>query len=161
MRIHIVTAEHFSAPGLILKAFATAEGANAEAAELVNIMLNDSPMNSATSATADDWAGHIEALQDYHGAAHCYVEITETELADSRPLCALHYLNAGDEVNNADLAVWAETPAAAADLWRSYYDAEPEAVPDRIWQLTPHQPHEPGALPWHERGGAELVELEC
>lgn len=162
MRIHIVTAEHFSVPGLILKAFATAEAANMEAAELVRIMRNDSPMERAPlSPTSENWPELLEALQDYHGAAHCYVEITETALdgGASKP-CALHYVNAGDEVNNADLAVWAESPAAAVDLWRAYYDAETGAEPERIWQLTEYQPHEPGALAWNERGGAELVESE-
>jgi hypothetical protein len=82
------------------------------------------------------------------------------KVADARVKCALHYLNAGDEENNADLAVWAESPAEALAIWRRYYDTEPEAEPARMWRLTPHQPHAPGALPWHECGGAELVEWE-
>lgn len=79
MRIHIVTAEHFNVPGLVLKAFATAEAANAEATELVNIMVNDSDME-ADGDEPGDWQAWLARLQDYHGAAHCYVEITETEL---------------------------------------------------------------------------------
>lgn len=94
---------------------------------------------SPCECTACQWRGTVEA---------------------ARVKCALHYINAGDEVNNADLAVWAETPADALELWRRYYDTEPDAEPARMWRLTPLQPHAPGALPWHERGGAELVEWE-
>lgn len=78
MKIYLVTAEHFSVPGLINKPFATMEGATAEAVALANIMLEDS--SRAADATADNWEARMLDLQDYHGAAHCFVEITPADL---------------------------------------------------------------------------------
>lgn len=78
MKIHILTAEHFNVPGLICQAHATAESAAIAAAEIVNIMLNDTKWQPL--AGPDNWQAHVERLQDYHGAQHCYVEIRESEV---------------------------------------------------------------------------------
>ena len=89
MKIHLVTAEHFSVPGLIAKAFLHEADAMAEAAEFVNVMLQDTRKVTASgfdgTATPDQWGMHLELLQDYHGAAHCYVEITELDVAGGVP----------------------------------------------------------------------------
>lgn len=76
--IYIVQAEHFKVPGVVIHAHATLASATAEAVELVNIMLKDSGYKRRTSPTL--WENDVLALQDEHGAAHCYVEIIETPL---------------------------------------------------------------------------------
>jgi ElaB/YqjD/DUF883 family membrane-anchored ribosome-binding protein len=78
MHIHILTAEHFHVPGLITEAHADSSTATLKAVELVNIMLKDS--RRKPTATAKNWRAKVEWLQDFHGAAHCYVEIAEHEL---------------------------------------------------------------------------------
>lgn len=87
MKIHLVTAEHFSVPGLITKAFMQEADAMAEAAELVNIMLKDDGQDP--DADSNQWGIHLELLQDTHGAAHCYVEINEVLVAGPDPIAAL------------------------------------------------------------------------
>lgn len=77
--IHLVTAEHFEVPGLIQKAFASRALADIEAADLVNIMMKDSGWKP--TAKPDAWEKQYDRLQDYHGAAHCYVEVTELPVA--------------------------------------------------------------------------------
>jgi hypothetical protein len=83
MIIHIVTAEHFNVPGLVTEACADVRTAEAKAAELINLMLKDSGRDPV--ATAETWPASLEWLQDYHGAAHCYVDITERELIEPSP----------------------------------------------------------------------------
>lgn len=78
MKIQLVIAEHFSVPGVIIKAFCSLADATNEAVDLTNVMLTDH--GDAPDADADNWQSRIERLQDYHGAAHCYVEIVETDL---------------------------------------------------------------------------------
>jgi len=78
MKIHLLRAEHFSVPGIITKAFATSGAAEDAAMSLVNIMLKDN--GQAQSANASNWRSKVEALQDEHGAAHCYVEIEEVDV---------------------------------------------------------------------------------
>lgn len=82
MKVFILSAEHFSVPGLVLQAHATKASAVAEAVELVKTMLKDCeyPHRFKAGITASNWQDAIEWLQDVHGAAHCYVEIAETEL---------------------------------------------------------------------------------
>ncbi|TIS37522.1 MAG: hypothetical protein E5W95_18085 [Mesorhizobium sp.] len=57
--------------------------ADVEASELVNIMLKDTGWQPLSSPIF--WQHHVERLQDYHGAAHCYVEVTEIEVAGALP----------------------------------------------------------------------------
>jgi hypothetical protein len=78
MNVFVLSAEHFSVPGLILQAHATRASAEAEAVTLVNTMLTDSGWQPLASPI--QWQHHVERLQDAHGAAHCYVEIDEKEL---------------------------------------------------------------------------------
>lgn len=80
MKIFILSAEHFSVPGLILQAHATRESAVAEAIELTETMVGDSPYVEWEAVTDSTWEAIVGKLQDAHGAAHCYVEIAETEL---------------------------------------------------------------------------------
>lgn len=49
----------------------------------------------------------------------------------------LFYVNAGDEINNFDLAVWARDPDDAQAVWREYYamEADDEMQPTRIWRM--------------------------
>lgn len=77
MTIYLVSAEHFSNPGLVLKAFHTMDGANAEAVELTNIMLKD---DGKAPCTLADWQDALEQLQDTHGAQYCYVDITPLDV---------------------------------------------------------------------------------
>ena len=81
MKVHILTAEHFSVPGIITKAFADLAGAEAEAMDLTNLMLADN--GQAKSANASNWRAKVEALQDEHGAEHCYVDIVEIPVRGS------------------------------------------------------------------------------
>jgi hypothetical protein len=81
MKIHLVSAEHFRVPGLRQMAFTTNRAAVSEAVGLVNTMLIDSGHQPLASPL--QWEHHLERLQDEHGAAHCYVEITELEVAGS------------------------------------------------------------------------------
>lgn len=80
MKVFILSAEHFSVPGLILQAHATRESAVAEAIELTETMVGDSPYLEWEAVTDSTWESIVERLQDAHGAAHCYVEIAETDL---------------------------------------------------------------------------------
>jgi len=80
MTIWTVQGEHFSNPGMPLTVHATEDGANARAAELVSIMLKDTGRvrGKPRAAFPSDWAGvPIGWLQDYHGAAHCWVEVSK------------------------------------------------------------------------------------
>lgn len=83
MKIHLLTAEHFSVPGLVTKAFATPQAATAEAVDLTNLMLKDSDWRPL--ATPVQWQHHVERLQDYHGAQYCYVEIAELDVSGETP----------------------------------------------------------------------------
>ena len=84
-KIYLLHAEHFSVPGLVMQASRSRQTAINLAVELTNTMIADH--NQSTGATmapvtTEDWEGAIEQLQDYHGAAHCYVEIGEHDLLD-------------------------------------------------------------------------------
>lgn len=95
MNIFILTAEHFSVPGLTIEAHANATCANASAALLVAKMANDHVAQRRASrkkqgsrartpepsaANAENWLALLEELQDWYGAAHCYVTITTVQL---------------------------------------------------------------------------------
>ncbi|MDQ0510904.1 hypothetical protein QOZ99_001792 [Angulomicrobium amanitiforme] len=77
-------------PGNITKAFADLAGAEAEAMDLTNLMLSDN--GQAKSANASNWRAKVEALQDEHGAAHCYVEIAEHVVVGAVPDPVAHAL---------------------------------------------------------------------
>lgn len=77
-RIYLLLAEHFHTPGVVMSAHASGASARDEAAELVNVMLKDS--GSTSTADASTWERHLATLQEEHGAAHCYVEITRLEV---------------------------------------------------------------------------------
>jgi len=78
MKIYLLEAEHFAVPGRIVKAFDAQSKADAEAAELVNVMLVESGYTHGTNA--ERWQHHIERLQEEYGAQHCYVEISELDV---------------------------------------------------------------------------------
>lgn len=80
MKVFILSAEHFSVPGLILQAHATRESAVAEAIELTETMVGDTPYVEWEAVTDSTWETIVGKLQDAHGAAHCYVEIAEADL---------------------------------------------------------------------------------
>jgi hypothetical protein len=75
MKVYLMIAEHYSIPGIITRVCATRDKAIAEAMECVNIMLRDSGRKPVETETEMDAA--IERLQDEHGAAYCYAEISE------------------------------------------------------------------------------------
>jgi hypothetical protein len=78
MKIQLVIPEHFSVPGVIIKAFVSLADATKECIELTNVMLSDH--GGAADANSETWQDRVAQLQDYHGAAHCYVDLIETDL---------------------------------------------------------------------------------
>jgi hypothetical protein len=83
MTIHLMTAEHYATPGLVVRVCATRVKAVAEALACVNIMLADMRKYSVDWPAVDTEAAMeaaIERLQDYHGAEHCYADISEHEV---------------------------------------------------------------------------------
>ena len=78
MKVHLMIAEHYSNPGLVVRVCCTREKALSEALVCVNIMLKDSDMKPVISEA--DMQIAIKYLQDLHGAAHCYAEISEHEV---------------------------------------------------------------------------------
>ncbi len=83
MKIYLVTAEHFGVPGRIIKPFDSNAKARKEAASLVRLMLKDTPASAKLPTLAEDddeFQAALEALENYHGAAHCYVEIAPLEV---------------------------------------------------------------------------------
>lgn len=150
MKIHLVTAEHYSNPGLIQKAFANAEAANAEAADLVNLMRKDTGWDCRTMAGPTSWEVFLLELQDYHGAAHCYVEITELEVAgsafiDAALKIASAVAKAGTD-DEGDMIVYADETGSVAlldaanavesdvDAYLARFPAEHRATADRAYQ---------------------------
>lgn len=78
--VWIVQGEHWNCPGVPISAHASLDAANIKAAELVNVMLKDTGdvVDKPRGATPSDWRGvPMGWLQDYHGAAHCWVEVCE------------------------------------------------------------------------------------
>lgn len=79
--VFVIIAEHFEVPGKIVGAHATQRGAIEQAVDCLNLMLADSPVGTAhPKATPDNWEAVVNALQEYHGAQYCYVEILERRL---------------------------------------------------------------------------------
>lgn len=87
MKIYLLTAEHFSVPGIITGAFVNEKDAIERAVWLTNTMLSDNGWQELASPV--QWRHHIERLQDEHGAAHCYVEISEQDVIGSGDYDAL------------------------------------------------------------------------
>lgn len=84
MKVFVVQAEHFNVPGIITHVHVSYDGAFDDAAELTATIASDSPYIGA-ECDGMTWQVVIEKLQDAHGAAHCYVEIIETELIGFQP----------------------------------------------------------------------------
>ena len=78
MQVYLVTAEHYSVPGIIVRVAATKERAIWEALLAANIMLRDAGMARVSDESSMNAA--LERLQDEKGAAHCYVEISMHEV---------------------------------------------------------------------------------
>lgn len=78
MKVYLMAAEHFSTPGLVIRICASRELAVKEALACVNIMLADSKMKPVIDEA--DMEVALTYLQNVHGAAHCYAEISEHAL---------------------------------------------------------------------------------
>lgn len=76
--VHVVMAETFSVPGLRISVHMTEQGANAAAAHLTNLILEQD--GRKPSATPGNWQAKAEAMSDKHGASECYVAIRAVEL---------------------------------------------------------------------------------
>lgn len=74
-KVWLVSAEHFSVPGLVQKVFSTKKTATEKALELVNGMLNDCGRQPAKA-----WRRGLDWLQENED--HCYVYITELTVAE-------------------------------------------------------------------------------
>ena len=91
-KVWLVQAEHYHVPGLLSSVHSTAEKAQERAVELLQGIYNDhvethgndwddsDPYDDSNLTWGADFDRALARLQDYHGAAHCYVEITELEL---------------------------------------------------------------------------------
>lgn len=80
-KIYLMTSEHFSTPGLVVRVCASRDLAVKEAIACVNIMLSDSGVKSVM--TEPDMIVAINYLQGIHGAAFCYADISEQEIIGS------------------------------------------------------------------------------
>ncbi|HUD89960.1 hypothetical protein [Sphingobium sp.] len=75
--VWIVTAEHFRIPGIITSVHTSNAGAQIRALELVNQILSDTSSDMKPEpATVENWLAVIDWLEDYHGAGHCYVDVS-------------------------------------------------------------------------------------
>lgn len=117
MKIHLVTAEHLTVPGQIQKAFADRSGATREAVSLVNRMLIDTGLQPLASTL--QWGHHLGRLQEQHGAAHCYVEITEIDVdgvPDGSERATLEEIDAARiEYGNDDIQIDDDAAVSRAD----------------------------------------------
>jgi len=77
MMTYIVEAEHHTVPGRIVKVCASMDRAQTEAVNLTKLLIGPS---GEWRVTPTNWERTIEKLQEEHGAAHCYVEITTHDL---------------------------------------------------------------------------------
>lgn len=87
-KIYIVTAEHFSVPGVSTTAHTTRDSAVAKAVELTNLIRKDHYAIwdlQFDEVTADDWEEGLADPQEEHGEAHCYVEVLDRELFGAPP----------------------------------------------------------------------------
>jgi hypothetical protein len=84
-KVWLVEAEHFNVPGRHVSVHVTKAGADARAAEKINLILTDSrvcypDIDHPKDATADAWEEAAQWLENLHGAANCYVTVTELEI---------------------------------------------------------------------------------
>lgn len=84
MKVYIMSAEHFSVPGVVVKVCASRGLAVAEGIACTNIILKDCEGFDLVS-TEEQMDAAIERIQEIHGAAHCYVNIDEHDLIEDRP----------------------------------------------------------------------------
>lgn len=81
MKVYIVTAEHFEAPGAKVSAHRTLEGADRQAAEHVNRLLKDSreagKVDVPRDVSAGTWEDAAEWLEDTYGV---FVEVIRLEV---------------------------------------------------------------------------------
>jgi len=126
--IHLLLAEHFRTPGVVMSAHASDASARIEAAELVNVMLKDS--GSTSTADPATWERHLSALQEEHGAAHCYVEITRLEVkathaeAIDAPESSSDTLSAAKRLHWLCAELYHGNSFSKDDLWRWCEDAQ-------------------------------------
>ena len=83
LTVFITTAEHPFVPGTVVKVFASREGADAEAADLVNIIRKDTPDVEAPEATAQNWQEVLKPLAEHHETDYdvsCWIEVTQREV---------------------------------------------------------------------------------
>ncbi|MFG1304175.1 hypothetical protein V5F34_08550 [Xanthobacter autotrophicus] len=126
--IHLLLAEHFKTPGVVMSAHATDASARAEAAELVNIMLKDS--GSTGTADASTWERHLAPLQEEHGAAHCYVEITRLDVKAATaegieaPEATNDTLSAARRLSWLCAELYHGNAFSKENLWRWHEDAQ-------------------------------------
>lgn len=126
--IHLILAEHFRTPGMVMSAHASDASARAEAAKLVNGMLEDN--GSTPAAEAATWERHLATLQEEHGAAHCYVEITRLEVKATHAEAIDALDSSSDTLSVAKRLSWLCSELyhgnsfSKDSLWRWYEDAQ-------------------------------------
>ncbi len=76
-KVWLVLGEHFSVPGLVQKVFADKRAADAEALDLVNLMMRDTDGGKPRKR---DWQKGLEWLQERHEPACCDVVVSELKV---------------------------------------------------------------------------------
>lgn len=73
----------------------------------------------------------------------------QAEPASQEPSPPLHlyHVQDGDDLNNLDLFVCAESVESAIMYWRNDFGLAPQDLPERVWRL-PEGPLSPGGLDW-------------
>jgi hypothetical protein len=80
MAVHLIEAEHWSVPGLMVKICATEEIAQREALSVLNLMRDDVDLGAATDFEAG-MEELTEAVQDKFGAGEdFYISVSDHEL---------------------------------------------------------------------------------
>lgn len=86
MKIWIVEGEHHYVPGIVVKVCASKPLADREAAELVQVILNDLIDDEKPKVTADNWEAELEAAKvTYidHYNSEPRVEVSEHEVIET------------------------------------------------------------------------------
>jgi hypothetical protein len=81
--VWILEAEHFNIDGRIARAFGSEAAANREAVKLINGLLDETDCSEKPAHTTDDeesMSATAEWLENYHGAAHCYVRVVSAQI---------------------------------------------------------------------------------
>ena len=76
--VYVVQGMHWNVPGVPLTLHATKQGADKEAASLVEIMRRECDIE--TPASVSNWEDVLIDVQDCQGAQYCDVWITEAEV---------------------------------------------------------------------------------